>query len=468
MTSLPADVLPGTASPRVSCAPDAPRSEGDDAAWLASSYGLVPDPWQVGILRHWLGVRDRQWAAARCGTACARQNGKNGALEARELYGMVALGERILHTAHEVKTARKAFQRLLEFFDNPRQYPELSGMVREIRRTNGQEAIVLTNGGSVEFIARSRGSGRGFSVDVLVCDEAQELDEDAYAALRPTISASANPQVILTGTPPPPGANGEVFLRFRAAALARTDDRLAWDEWSCDDDLTQVDLDSRTEWAARNPALGTRLAEQTVADERAEFDAETFARERLGWWRPEAAAAQTVVDPERWAELADPRGERGESPVFGVDIDEHRTAHITVVTKTVGGTRAEVASDPLPAHALPGRMADLIARWGGQVAAPTVLLDELERAGLSVVEVKSATWPQACGGFLDAVSAGTLRHGNQPRLNEAVSALQWGPTTTSGQRSFSLRDSPGAGQVFALVRALHAAGIDQPADFYSL
>lgn len=38
-------------------------------------------------------------------------------------------------------------------------------MLVEIRRTNGQEAIVLDNGGSVQFIARSRGSGRGFTVD---------------------------------------------------------------------------------------------------------------------------------------------------------------------------------------------------------------------------------------------------------------------------------------------------------------
>ena len=35
----------------------------------------------------------------------ARQNGKNGALEAVELYGMVVLGLKFLHTAHEVSHA---------------------------------------------------------------------------------------------------------------------------------------------------------------------------------------------------------------------------------------------------------------------------------------------------------------------------------------------------------------------------
>jgi len=61
--------------------------------------------------------------------------------------------------------------------------------VKAVRATNGQESIVLHNPdcrvggkkcgcpgwGSVEFVARSRGSARGFTVDDLVCDEAQEL-----------------------------------------------------------------------------------------------------------------------------------------------------------------------------------------------------------------------------------------------------------------------------------------------------
>ena len=107
-----------------------------------------------------------------------------------------------LHTAHEVKTARKAFLRLAGFFESARQWPELAALVSEVRRTNGQEAIVLTNGGSVEFIARSKGSGRGFTVDDLVCDEAQELGTEAYAALKPTISAapSGDPQTCLLYT----------------------------------------------------------------------------------------------------------------------------------------------------------------------------------------------------------------------------------------------------------------------------
>src|SRR5699024_3149953 len=119
-----------------------------------------------------------------------RQNGKNAVVEILELYALTILGFRVLHTAHEVKTARKAFLRLASFFENDRERPDLAGMVKSIRQANGQEQIFLTNGGSVEFIARSKNSGRGFTVDMLVCDEAQECPEEAQAALLPTFPAA--------------------------------------------------------------------------------------------------------------------------------------------------------------------------------------------------------------------------------------------------------------------------------------
>ena len=152
----------GVQLPSFELVPPSGGDEGDQAVALASGYGLTADPWQASTLDAWLGRRpDGQWACPRCGLVVPRQNGKNAVLEIRELFGMIALGERILHTAHEVKTARKAFLRLCSFFENEREYPELAALVKEIRKTNGQEAIVLRNGGSVEFIARSKSSGNG-------------------------------------------------------------------------------------------------------------------------------------------------------------------------------------------------------------------------------------------------------------------------------------------------------------------
>lgn len=308
-------VLLGSQDPRVRHEPR--RSEkwtdGDDACFLAASYGLTADPWQEVIVTSWLGRRaDGRLTSGRCGLSVPRQNGKNAILEIVELFKMVVLGRKILHTAHEVKTARKAFLRLRSFFENERRWPELAALVAPggIRQTNGQEAIVLTNGGSIEFVARSRGSGRGFTVDDLVLDEAQELTDEQLEALLPTISAapSGDPQIIMTGTPPPPSADGAPFRRMRAAGVEGKDKRLSWHEWSPESLPDPTNHAAMLDCAAAtNPALGVRLQMQVIEDELAQMSFEGFMRERCGAW--DADALGGVVDYPTWLGLAIPKAE---------------------------------------------------------------------------------------------------------------------------------------------------------------
>nr|DAX81073.1 MAG TPA: Terminase [Caudoviricetes sp.] len=89
-------------------------------------------------------------------------------------------------------------------------HPDAEELVSTIRYTNGEEAIVLTNGGEIRYSARSRQAARGFAgVSLVVYDEAQELTDEQVEALMPTLAASATGtrQVIYTGTPPyPPNA----------------------------------------------------------------------------------------------------------------------------------------------------------------------------------------------------------------------------------------------------------------------
>ncbi len=302
-------VTTGNQAPRIQYAPTHHWSAGDDAAFLASSYGLTPDPWQFDIISDWLGEdRKGRLTAGRCGLAVPRQNGKNGVLEVVELYKIVVQGRKILHTAHEVKTTRKAFLRLKSFFENDRKYPELAALVDSIRQTNGQEAILLTNGGSVEFIARSRGSGRGFTVDDLVLDEAQELTDEQLEALLPAISSapSGDPQQIYTGTPPVPRGPGDVFVRVRRDGVAKKAKRLSWHEWSIPDDMPVEEAVRkwRTLAADTNPALGRRLNILTIEDEHGAMSPEGFCRERLGQWHDAAKDGPTVFAPSSWKSLS--------------------------------------------------------------------------------------------------------------------------------------------------------------------
>lgn len=339
----------GSQDPRVLVAPQPHGSDeydGEDATRFAANYRLHLDPYQALTCRTWMRrTKSGAWCADTWGISVARQNGKNGALEAVELYGMVVLGLKFLHTAHEVKTARKAFLRLLSFFENEREYPDLAGMVQEIRKTNGQEAIVLRNGGSIEFVARSKGSGRGFTVDVLVLDEAQDLKDDELEALLPTISAapSGDPATIYMGTPPKDEAlseegKGAPFLRVRNAAVEGVAKRVAWVEFSLD-----VDLDTMTDEEiaalvaddanvyATNPAVGRRINIKTIHGEREKFSPRSFARERLNVWPVPRAGAKAALHVAAWegSTVAEASPEWPLAAV-GVDMDKQGRAWLAV------------------------------------------------------------------------------------------------------------------------------------------
>lgn len=281
------------------------------------------DPWQQRVINSWLG-RDKtdHFASTSAGLSVPRQNGKNALLEVRELYGMVTMNEKILHTAHEVKTARKAFLRLASFFENERQYPELADEVKFIRRTNGQEAIELWDGGSIEFSARSRGAARGFTVDTVVFDEAQELTDEQLEALLPTLAAapSGNRQFIYTGTPPAPSCVGDVFKRQRDTAHAGTDEHMSWHEWSVAELPKDASADNLVELAYEtNPALGYRITEDFVRKEALTMSLDGFARERLGWWSANTSVSNAISE-ELWASSAAPINEcpREGKKAFGV------------------------------------------------------------------------------------------------------------------------------------------------------
>ena len=167
-------------------------TEADDAIALGEDLGISPFPWQRGILADWCACNsDDKPTYVTCGLDVPRQNGKNAALEVYEPYRLAVCGWHILHTAHRVKTAKKAFNRLVKYFTDEH-HPELMELVERIRRTNGEEAIYLKNGGSIEFIARTNGTARGFDdIQLVGYDEAQELTDTQYDAIAYTLSASS-------------------------------------------------------------------------------------------------------------------------------------------------------------------------------------------------------------------------------------------------------------------------------------
>ena len=262
---------------------------------MLKAGGLTLDPWQADVLDDWMGrgVSGR-WASTTCGGSVARQNGKTLLIQGRGAAGMLLYNEQVIYTAHLQKTATETFEEIAAFFDQQ----TMKRYVKDIKTALGREQIILKSGARMKFLARTRNGGRGQHGDLLIFDEAQELDENQQASFLPAISASLNPQTIYVGTPPDPQAVGIVFRGIRDRALEKKTRKTSWFEFS----VPEIgDVTDRTRWAATNPALGYRILESTIEGECEQMDPDMFARERLGWWAPKAAqVVERAIDAGAW------------------------------------------------------------------------------------------------------------------------------------------------------------------------
>lgn len=301
--------MKGNQTPRIRIEPPRSGTDGKGAAMLMQAYGVTLDEWQRLVCDCWLGTDETGgYNVTSAGLSAPRQNGKNCIVEAREFYGLVVNGERILHTAHQVRTAKKAFRRLVNMFTD-KSHPEIIKAVKKIRYGIGEESIELQNGGIIEFTARSRQAARGYDgISLVVYDEAQELTDEQAEAIMAVLSASATGtrQLIYIGTPPYIGCSGEVFRRFRqsciVAAGREEDMKSSWHEWGvAADSLQEIDIENKRLWYEANPALGYRLTEEFTAEEFKTLSGDGFARERLGWWtKPASTQAELAIDARLW------------------------------------------------------------------------------------------------------------------------------------------------------------------------
>ena len=286
------EVLMGRQEPSVRIVPKYKDTDGPDAERILQIGGIILDPWQAEVLDDWLAMTPgKKWVCKTCGGSVPRQNGKTGLVQGRANTGMILYNEQVIYTAHLQKTATETFEEMASFFDsrNLRKY------VKEIKTALGREQIVLLNGARVKFLARTRNGGRGQHGDLLIFDEAQELDEEAQASFLPAISASLNPQTIYVGTPPDSISSGFVFRTIRKRAIEGTTKQSAWFEFSVKD---IGDVTDKQRWAETNPALGRRILVSTIEGECEQMAPDIFARERLGWLSPVTENKEDYAIPE--------------------------------------------------------------------------------------------------------------------------------------------------------------------------
>lgn len=303
----------GCQEPSVRIAPKYTKSDGLRAAQILKVGGMILDPWQSDILDDWLAFTPAmKWASKTCGLSVPRQNGKTGLISGRAEAGMLLYNEQVIYTAHLQKTATETFEEMAVFFDSPKLKPYL----KDIKTALGREQIILKSGARVKFLARTRNGGRGQHGDLLIIDEAQELDANQQASFLPAISASLNPQTIYAGTPPDPESDGTTFREIRKKAIDGKTNSLSWAEYS----VPEIgDVTDKKRWSATNPALGRRILLSTIEGECEQMEADTFARERLGWWTPIfVTKVDTAIAAEVWDACASEEPKPSGKTAYGV------------------------------------------------------------------------------------------------------------------------------------------------------
>lgn len=446
----------GHQRPRILTVPSTRLSSaGQEAVDLAARAGLALDPWQQFVLDQGMSEDAAgDWSAFEVAVNVPRQNGKGGIIEARELWGLFIGGEKlILHSAHEFKTAKQAFKRIQALI---RRCPDLHKRVKQYRQTVGEEGIELHSGQELRFIARSKGSGRGFTGDCNIMDEDMILGDDAMDALMPTMAAIANPQIWYLGSAGI-GSPSVHLARLRRRALAALesgvpDPSLAYFEWSINAHATECgpgclehdDVDAPQSALKANPAIGYRLTLEKTERERLSMGAAGYARERLGVgdYPSDAADTWSVIGEDAWRALTDGTSSMADPVAFAIDTTPERS-HTAICAAGVNGNGSAVHIDVVEHRPGTGwvveRVVDLVEKWkpcaividaggpaGSLVAPLRKALTEKGREEL-LLEPKVREVGQACGQFYDAVTSQSLVHLDPAPLATALAGADKRP-----------------------------------------
>lgn len=264
------------------------ESLGERAINLYKQTGRTPQPWQEALIYDIRAINEEGlFVHTKFGYEVPRRNGKGEIITIAELDDLFA-GRRCLHTAHRTTTSSSASLRLATMLKDIG-YQEIQRVSRDetydqaytYSKQFGLERIkLLDTGGSVDFRTRTSKGGLGEGFDTLIVDEAQEYTDDQQSSLQYVVTDSANPQIILCGTPPTMVSSGTIFPKLRADCLSGKTEDTGWAEWSVENiaDVNDVDL-----WYECNPAMGYQLNERKIRSED-KSDELDFNIQRLGYW----------------------------------------------------------------------------------------------------------------------------------------------------------------------------------------
>lgn len=246
-----------------------PRGDGDladEVSEVAELIGYSQLEWQRDVTASWSTYDERgQWVHRRCGASVPRQAGKSVDGIVWTTFLVAMMGYSVLWTDHNYSTTCEMLRRFQKIFGKKLRDPwgirAFNSLVRRFNSKTAQEAFELSNGGVLAFSTRTKSAALGYSFDVVVYDEAQELTGEQMQAIIPTTSSGphGNTQSIFLGTPTRAGSPATKFMDMRSEAIGgHPADDLCWFEWG----VPEVgDIFDERRWYEVNPSLAEGRAD---------------------------------------------------------------------------------------------------------------------------------------------------------------------------------------------------------------
>lgn len=416
---------------------------GDEVADLATMMGRPLDESQRLVVdaRTSYGPGGT-WLCLESLTKMGRQSGKTGGIETPIALADLFLwnADRIAWTAHLFKTCREAFEDHVRLIQST---PELDSRVAKVQYANGEESIILKSGARLDYLARSKGGGRGLGGKRVVIDEALFFTGEQAGAILPILAARPGAQVDYLSS----AAKAEsVYLRDltergrsgkdASLILAEFCAPGSWSEPGCalgpkcphTRETRGCSLDNPELWREANPAVASgRVALSFLESMRRSLPPLEFGREFLGWDESGESGLGQAVSLEDWHACTDESSSFTGRPVLAIAVsrDGASAAIAAAGVREDGTPHVEVIEQRRGTDWVVARCAELkrhrpLAWVLDKRTHAAALLPDLKAAGITPREMSTQDCGQACAGLQAAVRDRSVRHLGDEVLGAAV------------------------------------------------
>lgn len=456
------------------------HAQADRCGRFGFDVGLRPMPWQWRSIQAITSVQDptaeeledaeregrepiRLWTHRDVCIECTRQQGKTLLIVLLILFHMFVLRSgRIIYTAQRWSTAYDVFKRVCAVINR---VPWLKSRLAEKPSKAGNRGVIKLRDPKTgelyceaEFGPRSQDFGRGYTeIDLLIIDEAYDVDADEENNLTGAQSAAKNPQTIYISTPPVADAHPKCQS---LADLHRMGHRCAPDLYyalyCAPRDMTR---DNPEAWALAQPSYGVATNEREIRSKLAKAKTvakrQIFDADYLGWgdYPPDEDEIGSPIPDTVWAAMKAPVGPDGRPVVKltgSCTLAVHKVRNrdvwsISAAQMTVDG-RVHVEIAPVRSgshHQIAEFLIAKVAEWNpvavvmdrknaaGQQVAPLLVA-----AGIEPVLIGAPEAAASCAGFLGDALDAKLSHAGQVILDDSVA-------------SAALRELPGGDAAWA-------------------